>query len=388
MDYDLIVIGGGIHGAGIAQAGAAAGYRVLVLEQAGLAHGSSSRSSKLIHGGLRYLENGQLRLVRESLRERRILLEIAPDLVRLVPFHIPIYGTTRRRSWQIRFGLSLYAALAGFGPAARFDTVPEDERDRLDGLRSDGLRTVYRYFDAQTDDAALTRAVMRSAQSLGAELQMPACFVGAELEADGCLVHYRCADRAVACRGRVLVNAAGPWVGQVLAAIQPAQPAPAVDLVRGTHIALPGRLRRGIYYLEAPQDGRAVFAMPRSDCTLIGTTEANYWGDPGAVAPSLAECAYLREVAEHYFPRWRGAVPIGEFAGLRVLPAAPGSPFSRSRETMLVPDRRQRPRLVSVLGGKLTTYRATAETLLRRLAPALPRCAPRGDTRYLRLVPD
>ena len=388
MDYDLVIIGGGIHGAGVAQAGAAAGYRVLVLEKTGLANGSSSRSSKLIHGGLRYLESGQFRLVRESLRERATLLAIAPDLVRLVPFHIPIYPDTRRRPWQIRAGLSLYALLAGMGPEARYASVPRTTWPSLDGLTTDSLAAVFRYLDAQTDDAALTRAVMRSAQSLGAELAMPARFSGARLEDDGCSVAYWHGAREVSCRARVLVNAAGPWAAEVLAQVEPRLPAPAVDLVRGTHLALPGRLEHGAYYMEAPQDGRAVFALPHGDCTLVGTTEALHEEAPDAVAPTPAECAYLREVVEHYFPRWRGCEAIGEFAGLRVLPKAAQSAFGRSRETVMQADRPDRPRLVSVLGGKLTTYRASAEKLVRGLATTLPRRSPRGDTRMLPLQPD
>src|SRR6185436_2703518 len=173
MNYDLLIIGAGIHVVGVAQAAAAAGYSVLVLEKTALAAGTSSKSSKLIHGGLRYLETGQLRLVRESLREREILLRVAPELVHLVPFYIPVYRRTRRRPWQITVGLSLYAALGGFTSANRFARLARDEWAALDGLETRALQAVFRYHDAQTDDAALTRAVMRSAQSLGAELKMP-----------------------------------------------------------------------------------------------------------------------------------------------------------------------------------------------------------------------
>lgn len=388
MNYDLVIIGGGIHGVGIAQAGAAAGHRVLLLEKTSLAHGSSSRSSRLVHGGLRYLEHGQLRLVHECLREREILLKIAPDLVRLVPFHIPLYPETRRRAWQIGAGLSLYALLAGAGPATRFARLPQAAWPALDGLEHDGLLAVFRYQDAQTDDAALTRAVMRSAQALGAELAMPARFSGARLDGDGCSVEYWQGEQRMTCRTRVLVNAAGPWAAEVLAQVEPRLAPPAVDLVRGTHLVLPGRLEQGAYYLEAPQDGRAVFALPHHDNTLVGTTEVLHEGVPDAVAPTPAERAYLREVVGNYFPRWRGVEPLSQFAGLRVLPRTPDHPFARSRETVLTADRCDRPRLVSVLGGKLTTYRASAERVLQELAASLPRRVPRGDTRTLPLRPD
>ncbi|MEE8343300.1 MAG: FAD-dependent oxidoreductase, partial [Gammaproteobacteria bacterium] len=179
--YHVGIIGGGIHGVGVAQRAAAQGYTVLVLEKAGLAAGTSSRSSKLIHGGLRYLESAQFGLVRECLRERSLLLQIAPELVRLQPFMVPVYRHTRRRPWQLRLGLSLYALLGGMDKENRFTTIPRRHWDQLDGLATEGLEKVYRYRDAQTDDALLTRAVMNSAQELGAELAMPANFLGAKM---------------------------------------------------------------------------------------------------------------------------------------------------------------------------------------------------------------
>ena len=172
--YDLVIIGGGIHGAGIAQAAAARGLSVMVLEQSGIASGTSSRSSKLIHGGLRYLESGQFALVRECLHERTLLLKLAPQLVKLKSFYIPVYRDTTRRPWLLHLGLSLYALLGGLHPAVRFCRVPQSRWRNLDGLDTAQLEAVFQYNDAQTDDAALTRAVMRSAQQLGAQLKM--CF--------------------------------------------------------------------------------------------------------------------------------------------------------------------------------------------------------------------
>ena len=214
-EYDVIVVGGGIHGAGVLQAAAAAGYSGLLIEMHGLASGTSSRSSKLIHGGLRYLESGQFGLVRESLRERAIHLRIAADLVALRPFFIPVYGDTRRRPWQLKLGLSLYALLGGFAPGTGFGEVPRREWPALDGLDTSGLRSVIRYYDAQTDDAQLTRAVVRSAQDLGAELAMPAQFIGAELRDSGAMVTYARGGVQTAAHARVLVNAAGPWATRV-----------------------------------------------------------------------------------------------------------------------------------------------------------------------------
>jgi glycerol-3-phosphate dehydrogenase len=372
---DVVVVGAGIHGAGIAQAAAAAGHSVLMLEQSAIAAGSSSRSSKLIHGGLRYLESGQWHLVRESLQERALLLRLAPELVKLQKFHIPVYRHTRRRPWQLRIGLSLYALLAGLDHTAHFGTVPRSQWGTLDGLDTHELEQVYWYHDAQTDDALLTAAVVRSAQALGATLAMPARFVGATLEAAAVQVRYVQEGREHDCRARVLVNAAGPWAGALAHTITPAVAVPVLQLVQGTHIMIDYQPQAGFYYLESPRDGRAIFVMPWKGHTLVGTTEVRYRGDPADVQPAAHEVHYLEGVLHHYFPRWRGRSSpalLGSFAGLRVLPGGTGHAFHRSRETMLSTDRAQQPRLLSVYGGKLTTWRAVAQRALRQLAATLP----------------
>src|ERR1700759_70397 len=165
--YDVIVIGGGVHGAGVLQAAAAAGYTSLLIEKRALASGTSSKSSKLIHGGLRYLESAQFSLVRESLRERAIMLRTASELVELKRFYIPVYRDTRRRPWQLKIGLALYALLGGFGPGTRFGSVPKANWGKLDGLKTEGLDAVVWYHDGQTDDVLLTRAVVDSARAMG-----------------------------------------------------------------------------------------------------------------------------------------------------------------------------------------------------------------------------
>jgi glycerol-3-phosphate dehydrogenase len=388
---DVIVIGGGIHGAGVAQAAAAAGHRVLVLEQTAIGAGTSSRSSKLIHGGLRYLETYQLRLVRECLRERAILLAIAPDLVHLRRFHIPIYRHTRRRPWLLRTGLSLYALLAGLDRASRWGQVPRARWDALDGLDVAGLEAVFWYQDGQTDDRQLSRAVMRSAQSLGAELRMPARFVGATLAGDGVAVRYETTHGTEEARARVLINAAGPWADDVARRIEPAVSVPAVERVQGSHIILAGALTEGIYYVESPRDGRAVFVMPWRGQTLVGTTEVRFQGDPANVAPTATELRYLQGVARQYFLRFRAPGAdrvVSSFAGLRVLPGGDGHAFHRSRETLLVPDRERAPRVLSIYGGKLTSYRAVSAQAMARVSASLPARAPVARTRELRLTPE
>jgi glycerol-3-phosphate dehydrogenase len=386
--FDLVVIGAGIHGTGIAQAAAAAGHSVLLLEQTAVAAGSSSRSSKLIHGGLRYLETGQFALVRESLHERALMLRLAPTLVHTQRFYIPVYTHTRRRPWQLRVGLSLYAVLSGFRRESRFGTVPRRDWNLLDGLDMRGLQAVFWYQDGQTDDRALTQAVLRSAEGLGAKFLCPASFQSAQLSEDGVTVSVLYGERVTEYRARVLINAAGPWAQAVAHRISPAIPVPPLESVQGAHLRLNASLERGIYYLESPRDGRAVFVMPWKGQLLVGTTESRFHGDPATVAASPAEIHYLLGVLRHYFPRWRPPTDpelIESFAGLRVLPAGTGHAFHRSRETQLILDRSMRPRVLSIYGGKLTTWRAVSHRALGQIAGSLPRRRPIARTDRLSL---
>lgn len=367
--FDIVIIGAGIHGAACARVVTERGFSCLVLEQySAAAQGTSSRSSKLIHGGLRYLETAQFNLVRECLRERARLLAEFPELVREVAFYIPIYAESIRRPWQIASGLLLYQILGGKG----FHRVPKDKWRELDGIRMDGLQAVFRYTDAGTDDAALTRAVLRKATRAGAVLQLQAQFVEAVRDADGYLLRYHTGVTTLECRARVLINAAGPWVNQVLDRVRPAPARRELELVAGAHIVIPGTLQRGIYYLESPSDRRAVFAQPWQGNILMGTTERPYHGAPEAVAPTAEEIEYLLGIFNHYFRRGLRPDDIqGAFAGLRVLPATPESPFARTRETILQEDDPKDPHLFTIYGGKLTSHHATAMKLLSRVTPLL-----------------
>jgi glycerol-3-phosphate dehydrogenase len=371
MTDDLIVIGGGIHGAATALEATLRGHAVRLIEQFDhLAQGTSSRSSKLVHGGLRYLEQHQWALVRESLTARRRLLALAPELVELIDFHIPVYRHSRRSPGLIGLGLSLYAVLGGLDAAARFTRLPRRHWERLDGLATRELRAVFRYHDGRTDDHALTRALMYAACRHGAELQL-------EEPVRRIVLHRQGVD-VVTEKGsysaHAVVNAAGPWVGSVLAAVTPIQKAPPIELVAGSHLVVAGRLSQGAYYVEAPADGRAVFLVPWASGVMIGTTERRFEGDPSRVVPTPAEMDYLRETAAaHFDPRHVDVSQIlGQFAGLRVLPRGEGDPFARARDTRLLLDRHEPPRLVSILGGKLTTHYPTAQRVLDALAPALP----------------
>lgn len=398
-DFDVIVIGGGIHGAGVAQAVAACGKSVLLLEQSGIASGTSSASSKLIHGGLRYLETAQFSLVYECLTERRLLLQNAPELVKLVPFYLPVFHSTSRSRWQLRAGLSLYALLGGLRKENRFHSVSRQKWDQLDGLDVNGLKSVFQYYDAQTDDAALTRAVIQSAIQLGAEIKVYTTVTKIKLNESSCVVSYHGsgAQRLLQqplientekeCTAKVVVNAAGPWVNNVLDYVQPEIPRLDVELVQGSHIVLEHEIQKGIYYLESPVDQRAVFIMPWKGKTMIGTTESLYTGNPSDVRPLESEKQYLLETASHYFPLLANKKIVNTFAGLRVLPVGTGFAFTRPRDTILFPDRPGNPRMISIYGGKLTTYRRTAEKLLITLKSTLAITSDCRQTRTIKLMP-
>ncbi|MDH5543663.1 MAG: FAD-dependent oxidoreductase [Nitrospinota bacterium] len=387
-NYDIVVVGGGIHGVGTAQAAAANGYSTLLLEKETLASATSSRSSKLIHGGLRYLESGNLHLVYECLRERHLLLVNAPSLVKMIPFNIPIYKSTSRPPFIIRIGLTLYFALAGFRMEAIFRSVPKSEWSGLDGLTTDDLKAVFRYGDAQTDDRLLTESIMRSAQKLGADLATQAEFIGAEYGSEGWAVSYKQNGKSNNVRASVIINCAGPWINDVLRRVTPRQKEASVEFVAGTHILLDGKLDKGVYFVEAPQDKRAVLIMPWQDKILIGTTETVFKGDPAKIEPLEEEKEYLLKTLAKYFPKFKGATKadiIESFAGIRVLPTGEDDPFHRSRETFFHHGNLKEAPMLTICGGKLTSYRATSEKIIRAVSPLLPSRMRIADTRRLRL---
>ncbi len=382
-EFDVAVIGAGIQGVGVAQAMAAAGYSVCVLEKDHPAAGTSAKSSKLIHGGLRYLETFQIRLVWASLRERAILLDIAPHLVRLVPFHIPVYKGMQRGPLAIRAGLSLYSLLGGLKPQTRFRKLAKAQWGGLDGLKTDGLRAVYQYQDGQTDDAQLCRAVLASACEMGAQVRLGSEVLSAEADSHGWTLRYQQNQNIEEMHVRTVVNAAGPFVANIVDHLTPKPPHRGIDLVAGSHIELPGVLEAGIYYTEAPSDGRAVFSMPWKGHTMVGTTE-QATQKPDNPEPTQREIDYLLSVYQHHFPAGDTTL-LDAWSGLRVLPRAEGAAFKRSREVTLIGNQPKRPTLISIYGGKLTGYRETAGKVEERLLDSLPKGERRADTKTLRL---
>jgi glycerol-3-phosphate dehydrogenase len=369
-EHDIVIIGGGIQGAGCAQAAAAAGYSICLLEKNSWGSATSSHSSKLIHGGLRYFETYQFGLVWKSLHERKILMEIAAPLVKPLPFYIPVYQQSRRQPWMIFTGLSLYSLMGGFNRLSRFRCIPKNKWQDLDGLKTGELKRVYQYWDTQTDDYLLTLAVVRSAEKLGAEIHEYTEFIKADKDSDGYTVKYKQANTEKRVKCRVIINASGPWTAEVQKFIYDAPPSPEVELVQGSHIELEGRLSEAIFYLESPVDRRAMFVMPWHNNTLVGTTETAFSGNPADARATDEDIDYLLKTVRHYFPDFKCNV-IDQFAGLRVLSVQKTGFSERRRDTLIQYDNVKYPKLVSLYGGKLTTYRATSEEVLNRIRRTL-----------------
>ncbi|MDB4910459.1 MAG: glpD [Gemmatimonadetes bacterium] len=374
--FDLLVIGGGITGAGVARDAAMRGLSVALVEASDFASGTSSRSSRLIHGGVRYLEHGQLHLVFEASRERRILASIAPHLVRPLQFMWPVYEKARIRLWKLRAGLFLYDALALGRNLGRHRTLTTHVVTALEpDLRHMGLVGGASYFDAATDDIRLTIATVLSAREAGAVVANHTSVHDLLMTSDGV-----CGARAVdlrtgvdiEIRARVVVNAAGPWSDAIVRMAEP-QARRAVRGTKGVHVAVPHeRIRNnGALTLLSPIDGRVMFVIPTGAFSIIGTTDTDYDGRPERVRATTADVTYLLRSANAFFPgaHLTPSDVVAAWAGIRPLVAfGDKDPDAASREHAIS---WTVPGLLSVTGGKLTTYRAMAvdvmDTVARRL---------------------
>ena len=403
--FDVVVVGAGVNGAGIARDAAMRGLRVLLLDKGDLAGGTTSWSSRLIHGGLRYLEHREIGLVRESLRERERLLRIAPHLVEPLPLLIPIYRGDKRGPWLIRAGMVAYDLLSYDKSLDRHRMLSaEGARRRAPGLAPEGLQGAAVYFDAQVEYAerlAVENAL--AAREHGAAV-LTYARVERLLTADG-------ADgtgpsvRGVAftdllgggeheVRAAVTVNVAGPWVDQVLKGLSPGVDGPGPDVdgagrmiggTKGSHIvvdAFQGAPRDALY-VEAKRDGRPFFIIPWNGLYLIGTTDTRYTGDLDRVEAEEAEIAYLVEETNQVIPAaglTRASVQF-TYAGVRPLPYRHDGREGAITRRHIVHDHAKagRPRargLLSIVGGKLTTYRHLAEQATDAVFAKLDRPAP------------
>lgn len=383
--FDLLVIGGGINGAGIARDAALRGLSVALVEQGDFASGTSSKSSKLIHGGLRYLENYEFALVLEASRERdHLRRHLAPHLVQPMPFVFPIFRGDPVGRLRLSAGLWVYDGLSAFRNIARHRSWGQRTTLRHEpALRADGLRGAMHYYDCWTDDARLTLETIQAAVAEGAI----ACnHVGVTelLREDGKLAGARIVDRlsgaTFTIAARQIVNATGPWLDQVRRLDDPAS-VPVLRLTKGVHVVVP-RERVGnqnAIVLRAPRDGRVMFAIPWEDQTLVGTTDTDYDTRPEDVAADADDVRYLLAAVNAYFPaaRLEERDVIGAYAGLRPLVAPPPSenetPSETSREEEIF---ESASGLLSLGGGKLTTYRRVSEKVVDRVVAALEQREP------------
>ena len=366
------MIGGGVNGAGIARDAAGRGLRVTLVEQGDLAGATSSASSKLIHGGLRYLEHGAFRLVREALAERAVLLGIAPHIAWPMRFVLPHDGG-QRPVWVIRAGLFLYDRLGGRGGLPGTRRV--DLRQGMEGAPLQArFRTGFEYSDAWVDDARLVVLNAVDAGERGAVIRTRTRCTGLRAEGGGWVATLGVEELGVEeLRARAVVNAAGPWVDGVLRGAAGAGAGPRARLVKGSHIVV-RRLFEGSHgYILQNDDGRVVFVLPYEDgFSLVGTTDVPFEGDPAQVAIDAGEVAYLCRAVSRVFraPLEAGEV-VHSFSGVRALQEDGEARASAvTRDYKLHLDAGDAP-MLSVFGGKITTYRRLAEHALDMLGPHL-----------------
>lgn len=375
--FDLLVVGGGINGAGIARDAAMRGMSVAVIEKSDFGSGTSSKSSKLVHGGVRYLEHYQFGLVHEASIERRVLLDIAPHLVKPLGFLMPVFRGGRHGPFFINLGLWLYDALAMFGNVRMHKSLGTADFARMaPGLRSSDLAGGALFYDAQTDDSRLTLETLRAAWHEGA-LALSHATVSGFLSNAGRVCGVEVEDRLGGGRltvsGRVVVNATGPWSDDVRRRLA-ADSKDLLRLTKGVHIVLPPGVKdlEHAIVLISPIDGRVLFAIPWDGTLLVGTTDTDFDGEIDRPVATNDEVTYLLETLRSYFPDLTAtsADVVGTFAGLRPLLAADGSSSASavSREHKLV---EESSGLLTLVGGKLTTYRKMAEEVVDRVAAKL-----------------
>ncbi|MDX2201114.1 MAG: glycerol-3-phosphate dehydrogenase [Hyphomicrobiaceae bacterium] len=376
--FDLAVIGGGINGCGIARDAAGRGLSVLLCEAQDLGAGTSSRSTKLVHGGLRYLEQYDFRLVRESLKEREVLWRIAPHIIKPMRFVLP-YLEGMRPAWMLRAGLFIYDHLGGRErlPGTTILDLATHEAGRP--LKPGAFTTAFEYSDCWVDDARLVVLNAMDAAERGADIRTRTRVVDAR--PDGRVWRLALANpQGVAARqaiARVLVNAGGPWVAEVLARTLHREARTDVRLVQGSHVVVPRLFEHDRAYLLQSPDGRVVFAIPYEDAyTLIGTTDHDIGAEPREAEATAEEIAYLCRAASSFFAKEiTPASVVWSFAGIRPLhDNGSGAAAKASRDYVLELDRDgDAPPLLTIIGGKITTYRRLAEHALETLEPVLPR---------------
>jgi len=395
--FDVLVIGGGATGAGVARDAALRGLTTALVERDDFASGTSSRSSRLIHGGVRYLEHGYFHLVFEASRERRTLMRIAPHLVRPLAFTWPVYTGARVPRWKLGAGLLLYDALALFRNVSRHRRLSAAAVHEAEpALDAEGLVGGARYYDAATDDARLTLATAIAAAEAGAVVLNHASVCGLTHGEGGLVTGAIVGDgldaiahRRVTVSARVIVNAAGPWSDTIRRMDRPGAPAGVLG-TKGVHLAVPAARvgNRGAVTLLSAVDGRVMFVLPAGAQTIIGTTDTPTTTVPDEVRASEADVDYLLASVNACFPgaaltrsdvisAWAGIRPLIAPEEQVVEPAASAAPASASREHAI---EQGASGVVTVSGGKLTTYRSMAAETVDLVARALGRPAVASTT--------
>jgi glycerol-3-phosphate dehydrogenase len=377
-DFDIVIIGGGVTGAAIARDATARGFKVALLEKGDFASGTSSRSSKLIHGGLRYLKHARFGLVFGSLRERWTLRKNAPRYVKPLTFLIPVYENSTTGKLQLSVGLWLYDILALFRTEKIHEWLgPEQVKSREPNVRRDGLVGGGLYYDFVTDDALLVLAIVKDSWARGAVVANYTEVVGLQKD-QGKIVSVDAVDLISGARfsvkGKVVVNATGPWSDQ-LRKLDDLSSEPKVRPAKGAHLLLPKTIigNSEALVLESPRDGRNLFVVPWGDLCLVGTTDTDYDGDLNQVLTTEEDVEYLLESLRQYFPDGKVTREdiISSYAAVRPLAAELGiSEDDVSRDQLIF---ESRSGLVSIIGGKLTTHRSMAEALVNYVSRKLTR---------------
>ncbi len=373
--YDIAIIGGGVNGCGIARDAAGRGLKVILAEKGDLASGTSSASTKLVHGGLRYLEHYEFRMVREALKEREVLLSSAPHIIWPLRFVLPHHAALRP-AWLIRMGLFLYDHLGGRKILPASHQINLSRAVSGAPLRSEFTRA-FEYSDCWVDDARLVVLNAVDAKARGADIRTRTEAVSARRD-DGhwsVVLENKLSGARQTIEARTLINAAGPWVDDVLTKRVGQNNKPRIRLVKGSHIVVPKVFDHDRAYIFQNADRRIVFAIPyETDFTLIGTTDVDYTGDPGAVAITDEEVNYLCAAASEYFKTpARPDQVVWTYSGVRpLLDEGGGSAQEATRDYVLELDTAKgEVPLLNIFGGKITTYRRLAEEAIAKLSGSL-----------------
>lgn len=374
-DVDLLIIGGGVNGAGIARDAAGRGLSVVLCEKDDLAEGTSSRSGKLVHGGLRYLEYYEFRLVREALIEREVLLNAAPHIIWPMRFVLP-HSPSDRPAWLVRLGLFLYDHLGGRKrlPGTRVLNLKQD----AEGVPIKSIYTKgFEYSDCWVDDARLVVLNAIAASENGAEILTRTRCASLRHQDGQWVAHLKDthSGQSRAIHAKAVVNAAGPWVNDVIGRVAGSNSSRSVKLVKGSHIIVPKFWDGEQAYLVQHTDKRVIFINPyEGDKALIGTTDIAYEGDPNDVAIDQSEITYLIDAVNRYFNVPLNAEDVIEtFSGVRPLfDDGNGNPSAVTRDYVLDLDQTQGAPLLNIFGGKITTYRKLAEHAVRDLRTVFP----------------